>query len=80
MQIDDSGRVHLVQSMPVLRPDEQVLSMMLDGRAIGELVLKCPPSLVADALGYSHQVAFLHASKAAEPWARYAGRIALRAD
>lgn len=31
MQIDDSGRVHLVQSMPVLRPDEQVLAMMLDG-------------------------------------------------
>ncbi|GAB3497566.1 recombinase XerD [Flexivirga lutea] len=43
-------------------------------RAIGELVLECPPSLVADALGYSHQVAFLHANKAAEPWARYAGR------
>lgn len=31
MQIDDSGRVHLVESMPVLRPDEQVLTMMLDG-------------------------------------------------
>lgn len=43
-------------------------------RAIGELVLECPPTLVADALGYSHQVAFLHADKAAEPWARYAGR------
>ncbi|MFB9732648.1 recombinase XerD [Ornithinimicrobium kibberense] len=43
-------------------------------RAIGELVLECPPALVADALGYSHQVAFLHADKAAEPWARYAGR------
>ena len=43
-------------------------------RAIGELVLECPPSLVADALGYSHQVAFLHANRAAEPWARYAGR------
>lgn len=42
--------------------------------AIGELVLECPPSLVADALGYSYQVAFLHADKAAEPWARYAGR------
>ncbi len=36
--------------------------------------LECPPSLVAVALGYSHQVAFLHAEKAAEPWARYAGR------
>ncbi len=31
MQLDGSGRVHLVQSMPVLRPDEQVLQMMLDG-------------------------------------------------
>lgn len=43
-------------------------------RAIGELVLECPPSLVAEALGYSPQIAFLHADKAAEPWARYAGR------
>jgi hypothetical protein len=43
-------------------------------RAIGELVLECPPSLVAEALGYSTQVAFLHATKAAEPWARYACR------
>ncbi len=43
-------------------------------RAIGELVLECPPSLVAEALGYSAQVAFLHADKAAEPWSRYAGR------
>ena len=43
-------------------------------RAIGELVLECPPSLVAEALGYSPQVAFLQAGKSAEPWARYAGR------
>ncbi|WP_313817602.1 hypothetical protein [Citricoccus sp.] len=43
-------------------------------RAIGELVLGCPPSLVAEILGYSTQVAFLHASKAAEPSAGYAGR------
>ena len=43
-------------------------------RAIGELVLEVPPSLVADTLGYSAKVAFLHADKAAEPWARYAGR------
>ena len=45
-------------------------------RAIGELVLECPPSLVAEALGCSAQVAFLHADRAAEPWARYAGRSA----
>lgn len=31
MRIDDSGRVHIVASMPVLRPDEQVLAMMLNG-------------------------------------------------
>ena len=43
-------------------------------RAIGELILECPPSLAAEALGYSTQVAFVHADKAAEPWARYAGR------
>lgn len=43
-------------------------------RAIGELVLECPPSLVADALGYSHKAAFQHAERSAEPWARYAGR------
>ncbi len=33
-------------------------------------------ALVADALGYSHHVAFLHAEKSAEPWARYAARHA----
>ena len=33
-----------------------------------------PPSLVAEVLGYGTQVAFLRAAKAAEPWARYAGR------
>ena len=39
-------------------------------RAIGELVLEVPPPLVADVLGYSHQVTFKHADGAAEPWAR----------
>jgi hypothetical protein len=41
---------------------------------IGELVLEVPPTLVAEALGYSPQVAFRHVDKAAEPWAGYAGR------
>lgn len=31
MQIDGAGRVHLVQSMHVLHPAEQVLKLMLDG-------------------------------------------------
>ena len=43
-------------------------------RALGELVLEVPPPLVADVLGYSHQVAFKHADGAAEPRARYAGQ------
>lgn len=42
--------------------------------AIREFVLERPPSPVAKALGYGTQVAFLPADKAAEPWARYAGR------
>ena len=42
-------------------------------RALGELVLECPPSLVADALGHHAVTARNHAA-AAEPWARYAGR------
>jgi integrase/recombinase XerD len=31
MQIDGSGRVQLVRSILVVRPDEQVLQLMLDG-------------------------------------------------
>ena len=42
-------------------------------RAIADLVTEVPPALVADALGYSHRVAFKHAAAAGEPWARYAG-------
>lgn len=42
-------------------------------RALAELVTEIPPSLVADALGYSHQVAFRHAQAAGDPWARYVG-------
>ncbi|GAA4668743.1 hypothetical protein GCM10023197_25290 [Gordonia humi] len=42
--------------------------------ALNDLVIECPPPIVADALGYSHQVAFHHAELAGETWARYAGR------
>ena len=31
MDVDGAGRLHLVDSIPVLRPDEQVLQKMLDG-------------------------------------------------
>lgn len=31
MRVDGAGRVHLVESVPVLRPEEQVLKLMLDG-------------------------------------------------
>ncbi len=74
MQIDGSGRVQLVQSVPVRLHNLDVNLLGARNRAIGELVLDCPPLLVADTLGYSYQVAFLHADKAAEPWAHYAGR------
>jgi hypothetical protein len=31
VDVDGAGRLHLVDSVPVLRPDEQVLQKMLDG-------------------------------------------------
>ncbi|NDK92190.1 tyrosine-type recombinase/integrase [Gordonia desulfuricans] len=31
MQIDEVGRVHLVESVPLLRPEERVVELMLDG-------------------------------------------------
>lgn len=43
-------------------------------RALADLVTTMPPSLVADALGYSYQTVFNHAANAGEHWARYAGR------
>lgn len=39
--------------------------------ALDEHLSVTPPPLVADALGYSYQVAFLHADAAGEPWSRY---------
>lgn len=40
--------------------------------ALDEHLSAAPPPLVADALGFSHQVAFLHSEASAQPWARYA--------
>lgn len=45
--------------------------------ALRQLVLESPPSVVADALGYSYQVMDLHARRAGSPWSSYA---ALRAE
>lgn len=39
--------------------------------ALDEHLLASPPPLVADALGYSHQIAFLHADAAGDAWSRY---------
>ena len=39
--------------------------------ALDEHLFVTPPPLVADALGYSHQVAFLHADDAGDAWSRY---------
>lgn len=53
---------------PLLRSSStSALTSGARNRALVELVLECPLSLVADALGYSHQVTFRHANKAAEP-------------
>ena len=42
--------------------------------ALDEHLTLSPPPLVADALGYSHQVAFLHADAAGDAWSRYVDR------
>jgi site-specific recombinase XerD len=39
--------------------------------ALDEHLLVSPPPLVADALGYSHQIAFLHTDAAGDAWSRY---------
>lgn len=44
--------------------------------ALRQLVLDCPPPVVADALGYSYQTIDRHALRAGSPWSSYA---ALRA-
>lgn len=42
-------------------------------RAISDLVAEVPPPVVAEALGYSHQVTVKHAEAAAGSWTRYVG-------
>ena len=39
--------------------------------ALQSLVVEAPPPLVAELLGYSHNVTQLHAEIAAQPWAAY---------
>ena len=43
-------------------------------RALADLITTIPPSLVADALGYSYQTVFNHAANAGEHWSRYVGQ------
>ncbi len=45
--------------------------------ALRQLVLECPPAVIADSLGYSYQAMDLHARHAGSPWSSYA---ALRAQ
>ncbi|MDP8961142.1 MAG: hypothetical protein M3N32_05950 [Actinomycetota bacterium] len=40
--------------------------------ALRQLVLECPPAVVADALGYGYQAMDLHARRAGSPWSSYA--------
>jgi hypothetical protein len=44
--------------------------------ALQNLVKEAPPPIVAELLGYSYQVAHLHAQKAAQTWSQYAGGAA----
>ncbi len=39
--------------------------------ALRQLVLECPPPVVAEALGYSYQAIDRHAQRAGSPWASY---------
>lgn len=40
--------------------------------ALQHLVKEAPPPIVAELLGYSYQVAHLHAQRAAQTWSQYA--------
>lgn len=42
-------------------------------RTITDLVTEVPAPVLADALGYSHQVTTKHAAAAAGTWTRYVG-------
>jgi integrase len=65
---------HLHPDTIMIRLRELGISLLgARNRALAELVTEVPPSLVADALGYSRQVAFRHAQAAGDPWARYVG-------
>ncbi|SKV34101.1 site-specific recombinase XerD [Mycobacteroides abscessus subsp. massiliense] len=46
--------------------------------ALQHLVKEAPPPIVAELLGYSYQVAHLHAQKAAQTWSQYAAVAASR--
>jgi hypothetical protein len=62
-----------------LRPNtimDRLRSLGIDLRgarntALDEHLTLSPPPLVADALGYSQQIAFLHADNAGDAWSRY---------
>ena len=54
-----------------------VISMGVDlmgarSGALRQLVLECPPAIVAQALGYSYQAIDLHAQRAGSSWSSYA--------
>lgn len=40
--------------------------------ALRQLVIDCPPPIVADMIGYQHSVTTRHAAKAGSPWLTYA--------
>lgn len=66
-----------------LHPTDRIRNLGVDllgarNAALRALVTEDPPPLVAEMLGYSHQVAHKHAELAADPYARYAAAFADR--
>jgi len=73
-----STNSHLTPHILRVRAIEMGIDLMgARSGALRQLVLDCPPPVVADLLGYSYQTIDRHAIKAGSPWSSYA---ALRAD
>lgn len=71
-----AGRHLLPQTVMTRLRDLGINLQGARNRALDELVTELPPSVVADALGYSYAIAFAHQQAAGGTWGRYAGRQA----
>ena len=74
--VETNGNMRIAFGTHPVRVMDRLRSRGIDLRgarntALGEHLLASPPPLVADALEYSHQIAFLHADAAGDAWSRY---------